>query len=259
MLREILAHKREELKSTGPSAPPAELMTRIAQLPSTRGFTRSLRGAKGMALIAEIKRRSPSKGVLANSVDVRATAGVYETGGAAAISVLTDQRFFEGSLGDLRKVQDAVSLPILRKDFIISDQQVYESRLAGADAILLIVAALTDSELQNLYRLARSVGLDVLVETHDEPEVERALRVGATVIGVNNRDLNTFDVSLEITERLAPLIVDSALCVAESGIKTAEDVERLRAVGVRALLVGETLMRAADPKAKMAELLGGRA
>jgi indole-3-glycerol phosphate synthase len=206
-------------------------------------------------VVAEIKRRSPSKGDLAPHLDPEATARAYAAGGAACISVLTDSFGFGGSIADLHAARDAVTVPVLRKDFTIDEVQVFETRAVGADAILLIVAALPDdSQLADLHALAVELGLGVLVETHDAAEVERALRAGARVVGVNARDLGTFDEDLGVGERLAAMIPPSVVAVAESAIRSAPDAARMGAVGFDAVLVGEMLVRSPDATAAVGEL-----
>lgn len=217
--------------------------------------------ASGTNVIAEIKRASPSKGPIAPDMVATDVAADYLAGGCAAISVLTDEQFFGGSLDDLHQVStlahgDAQPRPVLRKDFVIDAYQIYEARAAGADAILLIVAALDDDELSSLARTARNYGIDALVEVHDEDELRRALRVGPEIIGINNRDLRSFKVDLGTTERLAPLVPEGVVIVGESGIQTRADVERLEAAGVDAVLVGESLMRQPDRQAALRELMG---
>lgn len=223
----------------------------------------SLTGAlrkDGIGVIAEIKRASPSKGEIAPGINALDVAADYLQGGCAAISVLTDTKFFGGSLDDLHQVSqrahaDPQPRPVLRKDFVIDAYQIYEARAAGADAVLLIVAALDDSELRDLHRTARNYGIDVLVEVHDEDELRRALLINPDIIGINNRDLRTFQVDLATTERLAPLIPDGVLIVGESGIGTADDIARLRNAGVDAVLVGESLMRSPDRARALQELV----
>lgn len=207
-----------------------------------------------LAVIAEIKRRSPSKGPLDLDVDAAALATAYERGGASCLSVLTDEEFFGGSVVDLQTARTGTALPVLRKDFTISEHDVVDARSMGADAVLLIVAALDELELIALHQLARELGLDVLVEVHDEPELEVALEAGATMIGVNQRDLVTFEVDHERAERVARAIPDDVVKVAESGVRGADDARRLAAAGYHAVLVGETLVTAADPAAALAEL-----
>ena len=211
----------------------------------------------GINVIAEIKRASPSKGALRPGLDPVELARSYERGGAAALSVLTEEEFFKGSLEDLRAARGAVSLPILRKDFVIDEWQIYESALAGADAILLIAAALDDSALRSFRELAEDgLGLDALVEVHTAEELARAEAAGAKLIGVNNRDLRTFEVSLETSVELAALARGGALLVSESGLRDRRDLQRLRGQGFDGFLIGETFMRAADPGAALRALVG---
>jgi indole-3-glycerol phosphate synthase len=209
----------------------------------------------GINVIAEIKRASPSKGVINDSIDVAEVARAYERGGARAISVLTEEDYFKGSLGDLRTVRDSVSLPILQKDFIFDGFQIYEAAAAGADAILLIVAMLGDNELKHLYRVATDLRMDALVEVHDAGEMERAAALGADLIGVNNRNLHTFEVSLDISRGLIESSPDEALLVAESGLKTRDDLLEFNTMGFDGFLIGETLMRAGDPEAELGRLV----
>jgi indole-3-glycerol phosphate synthase len=225
-----------------------------AQADAPREFAAALR-RPGVSLIAEIKRASPSKGPLCPDLDPVALAGEYERGGASAISVLTDEHFFQGSLEDLRAVRQSVGLPVLRKDFTIDPYQVYQARAAGADAILLIVAALDDEALHLLHRLAAELGLAALVEVHSAAELVRALKVGPAIVGVNNRDLQTFEVSLDTTARLRPLVPAGVALVSESGVHSRSDVARLETLGVDAILVGEALVRAPDARDKIQELI----
>ena len=215
--------------------------------------------AEGSSVIAEVKRRSPSKGDLADITDPAALAQRYAAGGAAAISVLTEQRRFGGSLDDLRAVRAAVDTPLLRKDFIVTPYQLVEARAAGADLALLIVAALTDDQLEALYDEARGLGLTVLVEVHDEAETERAVALGAELIGVNARNLKTLAVDGDTFGRLAPLIPDDRVKVAESGIFGRDDVERFVSQGARAVLVGEALVKDGDPERAVRAMTGVRA
>ena len=232
------------------------LQRRALDAPPARDFTGALRRASGnIAVIGEIKRRSPSKGDLAPDLDPATNAKSYEAGGAAALSVLTDARFFGGRVDDLTAAREATSLPVLRKDFTIDEVQVYESRAIGADAMLLIVAAIPDdSLLGDLHALGRELGLSVLVEAHDAGEVDRAVRAGAELVGVNNRDLATFKEDLGVGESLAARIPASAVAVAESAVRTPADAQRLGAVGFDAVLVGEALVRADDPSALVRDL-----
>lgn len=219
-----------------------------------RGFGRALRGAAGLGVIAEVKRRSPSKGDLAPGLDPATLAGDYQAGGATCLSVLTDATWFGGSPEDLAAARAAVDLPVLRKDFTVCEADVCDARTMGADAVLLIAAALDDAELAALADLAAEVGLDALVEIHDEAELERALSVGATTIGVNQRDLVTFQVDSVRAERMAPLMPPEVIRVAESGVSDVAGAERLAQAGYHAVLVGESLVTAGDPRAGVAAL-----
>lgn len=251
VLDQILATKRDEVTMLRRPGVRDLLRREALDAPPTRGFGAALRAVDGrIAVIAEIKRRSPSKGDLAPDLDPGATANAYAAGGAAALSVLTDGVYFGGAVADLQAARAAVELPILRKDFTIDEVQVYEARAIGADAILLIVAALLDDGLlRDLHDLAIDLGLAVLVEAHDAPEVERALGVGATIVGVNARNLGTFAEDLGVSERLAAMLPSDIVGVAESAIRTADDAIRMGAVGYDAILAGEALVRAADPGA----------
>ncbi|MER3413068.1 MAG: indole-3-glycerol phosphate synthase TrpC [Armatimonadota bacterium] len=256
-LDQILADKCAEVEAAKRETPLDEVRRRAQSAPPVRSFREALlTGPHPVSLIAEVKRASPSKGTIRGDADPAELARAYERGGASCISVLTETRHFRGSPQDLVQVRDAVDLPILRKDFLFDDWQVYESRAMGADCILLIVAALTDDLLARLVDRAREVGLNVLVEVHTEEEVERAAGVAADLIGINNRDLSTFETSLETTERLAPLVPASALVVAESAIWSREDALRVARAGARAILVGEALMRAESAEQAVRELLG---
>ncbi len=230
------------------------LLDEARALAPARDFTGALRAEEGLAVIAEVKRRSPSKGDLHADLDPAVLADVYARGGATCLSVLTDAEFFGGSPADLREARDATGVPILRKDFTVSVADVCDARLMGADAVLLIVAALDDAELADLHGLAHELGLVALVETHDEAEVQRALAVGASLIGVNQRDLVTFEVDTDRAVRVAGAIPDAAVRVAESGIRGVEDAGRLADAGYHAVLVGETLVTAPDPAAAVAAL-----
>ena len=254
VLDRILDRKVEELASRRQRLPEAEMRARAADLHfAPRDMVEALRGAY-ISLIAEVKRASPSKGMLTRDFAPVMTAATYAQNNASAISVLTDEDFFLGSLAYLTAIRCAVDLPLLRKDFVIDAYQVYEGRAAGADAILLIVAALSDTQLADLYALTIELGMTALVEVHDEWEMERALRLGADLIGINNRDLKTFDVDLATTGRLAEMAEDDVVLVAESGIHTAADVRAMGRFGASAVLVGESLMKAADTVALTREL-----
>ena len=253
-LAEIIAHKREEVQRLEPLAD--ELRKRALERNEFRNFRQILFQTGVTTIIAEVKKASPSAGIISHSFDPVGQAREYERGGANALSVLTDEKFFQGQLAYLQDVRNQVDLPILRKDFTVSPLQVYESVVAGADAILLIVAALTDDELRKLYDLAQSVQLDVLVEVHDMREMDRALDIGADMIGINNRNLKTFEVDLKTTDELATEIPNDVLGISESGIKTTEDIKRCQEQGIFCFLIGETLMRTNDVPAKIKELRG---
>jgi indole-3-glycerol phosphate synthase len=259
ILEEIFAHKRLEVQAARRERPRSELEAALRGLPPALGFSDALRAGSGSAprLIAEVKHRSPSKGVLRPDFDPLALARAYAGNGAAAISVLTDEKYFGGSLDTLRGIARLdLGLPLLRKDFILDRYQLLEARLAGASAVLLIAAMLAPGQLRHLLAAAHGLGLEALVEAHDRQEVEKALEAGAALIGVNNRDLHTFTVSLETCLALRPLIPPEALMVAESGIHTLDDVARLAAAGVEAMLVGEALVTAPDAAAKVRDLTG---
>lgn len=254
-LAEIIT-KRKERVAAARVAAPQDLEKQVRNARASRPAHALLRtlSDEGVKVIAEFKRRSPSKGAIKADADPATVARLYERGGAAAISVLTEPDYFDGSLDDLRAVRKATALPILRKDFIVDEFQVYEAAAAEADALLLIVAALTDIELSNLRQITEDdLGMDVLVEVHTSDELRRAIDSGAKLIGVNNRNLATFEVSLETSIELARLAPDRIL-ISESGIETIDDIKRLRLAGYRGFLIGETLMRAADPAAMIAEL-----
>jgi len=259
ILEKILAAKREEILERQVTTPMSILEKRLAGAPRVRDFVSAIRRtADGpVRLIAEFKRASPSRGMIRADLTPADAARMYAAGGAAAMSVLTDERFFSGTLADLESARRAAELPVLRKDFILDRYQLLEARCAGADAVLLIAAALDERSLCALHAEATALGLGVLVEVHEESELPRALAAEPKAVGVNNRDLRSFSVDLETTLRLRPLIPPGAAMVSESGIRTREDVRRLRAAGVDAMLVGETLMRCADPGAAAAELLAG--
>ena len=258
ILDEIVDWKRHEIARIRDTRPLDDVRVAMARAAPALSLLAALRHP-GVTLIAEIKRASPSKGLLRPNLDPVALAQVYEANGARAISVLTDQRFFQGDLQDLTAVRHATSLPILRKDFILDRYQVYEARAAGADAVLLIVAALGDEDLQSLYQVIRELGMDALIEVHNADELERALRLEPCIIGVNNRNLHTFDVNLETTARLRSLVPADVVLVAESGVHSAADVRWLAGAGVDAVLVGEAIVTAADAGTKVRELATGGA
>lgn len=233
-----------------------DLAGQASALSSTRGFgERLVQGSReSLCVIAEIKRKSPSKGVLHANLDAAHIALLYEQGGASCLSVLTDEHFFGGSVDDLQIARASTSLPVIRKDFTVSEFDVLDARLMGADCVLLIAAALTDDELSRFHDLAVQIGLEVLVETHDEHELERALNVGATIVGVNQRDLITFEVDHARAERMASLIPPTVVRVAESGVRNADDARRLRDAGYDAVLVGESIVTSSDPVAAVRDL-----
>ena len=244
------------LKAASRSGTGRELAERCADLPPTRPFARAL--TPPVRLIAEVKRASPSKGVIRVDFDPVAIAKAYERGGAACLSVLTDETYFGGHLSYLAAIRAAVSLPLLRKDFVLDPVQIYEARLAGADAVLLIAASVpSPARLAELRHVAESLGMDALVEIHTQAELALAVESGATLVGVNNRDLHTFDVSLSVSARLIPLLPTGTVAVCESGIFTQDDVETARTHGAAAVLVGESLMRQTDVEAATRTLLGG--
>jgi indole-3-glycerol phosphate synthase len=230
-----------------------ELVAAASALPPTRGFKRALRGEQ-LSVISEIKRRSPSKGDLFPDLVAADLAATYERGGASCLSVLTDVGYFGGSVRDLQDARAACALPVLRKDFTVDARDVADARLMGADAVLLIVAALDDDELRRFHDLAGELGLDALVEVHDAAELDRAVAVGASLVGVNQRDLATFAVDRDLAAKLRPSMPDGAVTVAESGVRDAADAKALRAAGYDAVLVGESLVTSADPAAALAEL-----
>lgn len=252
ILARIVAHKHQELAERG-----AELRLLESQAEASasgrRGFRRALESSTP-AIISEIKKASPSKGLLSATFDPPLIAQMYERGGAAALSVLTDERFFQGSFADLQAARKAVRLPVLRKDFTVDPLHVLEAAARGADAILLIAAILETDAMRRLREQAEGYGLDVLVEVHDDGELDRALESGATIVGVNNRDLRTFQVHLDTSLRLAERMPKGILTVSESGIHSGDDVRLLRSAGYRAFLVGEHLMKSPDPAAALEAL-----
>ena len=259
VLDHICAEKRAYLAGIKAACPEAALVAALAEAPPVRPFAAALERqlAQGRpGLIAEIKKASPSAGVIRLDFDPAALARAYEAGGAACLSVLTDVPFFQGSDDDLRAARHAASLPVLRKDFILDPYQIIESRRIGADCVLLIMAALSDATARELAATAAELGLDVLAEAHDQEELERALLLGSRLIGINNRDLNTLDVDLGTTERLAPQVPPDRIVVAESGIHATHDLERLAGAGARCFLVGERLMREPDVATATRRLLG---
>lgn len=256
VLDQIVKKKRKEVKERRGTVPLENLREQVRSLPPTRDFKEAL-CQPGVGLIAELKKASPSAGVIREDFDPAQIAKIYEEGGAAAISVLTESKYFQGSLDYLKKAKDNVSIPVLRKDFIIDQYQVYESRAYGADAILLIVAVLGPEKLARLFGLAKSLGLDALVEVHNRRELNGAIEAEAEIIGINNRNLRSLEVDLSVTSQLAGFIPEGKVVVSESGISSERDVNFLcQTSRVDAILVGESLMRSDDIKGKMRKLLG---
>ena len=248
IISKILDRKRLEIANLKKRFSRSEIQARAEESPPPRDFVASLLHGKKPRVIAEIKRASPSKGIIAGHFDPVLTAREYQQNGAAAVSVLTDEQFFSGSLSHLQTARREIDLPVLRKDFLIDPFQVYESRMCGADTVLLIAAAMRDSnQLSDLLDISRSLGMEPLVEVHNESEVEMALNAQSAVIGINNRDLESFEVDLSVSERLAPIIGNSKVIVSESGITSSRDILILSEYGINAFLIGETLMRAPNP------------
>jgi indole-3-glycerol phosphate synthase len=257
MMEQLIAAAREGVEARRRDLPQADLEARLSVRGEDRPFNEAL-VRPGLSVIAEFKRRSPSAGqIAAGDVDLATQVQAYERGGAAALSVLTDETHFGGSLDDLRAARAACGLPIIRKDFIVDPYQLYEAAVNGADAVLLIVAALGDEALRSLRQEARSIDLDCLVEVHDDEELERALEAGAEVIGINNRNLDNMSVDIATTYELMPSVPAGKTVVAESGISSREELEELERVGVDAVLIGTSLMAGGDPEAKLRELAGG--
>ncbi|MCY4387678.1 MAG: indole-3-glycerol phosphate synthase TrpC [Desulfurellaceae bacterium] len=256
ILDDIVANKREELTFQKQQVSLGQLQDMPLFHSQPPGLFQALSTWNGRAIIAEVKKASPSKGVIRQDFNPLALARSYEASGAAAISVLTEKKFFQGSLDYLKQIRQQVALPLLRKDFVFDDYQVYEARAHGASAILLIVAILEDDQLQDLMHLAQTLKIDCLIEVHDEVECERALAHGVSLLGINNRDLRTFHTTIETSERLVQGLPSDVLVVSESGLSARHQLDQLEAQGVRAFLIGETFMAAPDPGAPLRSLLG---
>jgi indole-3-glycerol phosphate synthase len=256
ILDEIVAYKKKELLDTKRAVPFADQKRRAADAGPSRGFEKALTAGTGIRLIAEVKKASPSKGVIREDFDPVKIAGTYEGAGAACLSVLTEKNYFQGDLAYLGMIRKAVALPLLRKDFIIDEYQIFEARAAGADAVLLIAACLDKRQLEDFLGTAEGLGLDVLVESHTLKELDKSLIAGSRIVGINNRDLTSFTVSLQTTFDLLKDIPDDRIVVSESGIRSRDDVVKLENAGVDSILVGESLMREKDIGKKVKELLG---
>ncbi|MCU0651670.1 MAG: indole-3-glycerol phosphate synthase TrpC [Candidatus Omnitrophica bacterium] len=255
-LKEIIVKKQEKIILAKQQMPEEELKAKVQGLAVTRPFIEAINKPRQISLIAEIKRASPSCGVIREDFNPQAIAKIYEEAGAAAISVLTEEDYFLGSLNYLSEVKNTTGLPVLRKDFILEPYQVYESRLAGADAILLIADLLSKDKLVELMQIAETLGLDCLVEVHTEKELKKVLNLKVPLIGINNRDLHTLEVDFKITERLFPLVSKDKIIVVESGIKSRQDTLFFKILGVNALLIGEAFMRATDIRRQVEEIMG---
>jgi len=260
ILQQIFEHKKQEIAKAKNRLPESELRGEAFSYRERRPFFKRLEkpGAAGINVIAEIKRASPSKGIIRPDLDVIKYASDYELGGASALSVLTDSRYFKGSVEDLKKARKTTSLPVLRKDFLISSYQIYESSAMGADAVLLIVRILSRQQLKDYIDLCTKIGMDVLVETHSKEDIEAATSAGAKLIGINNRNLSSFETDVEISARLASLLTPDQVAVAESGIKSREDIEKLMDAGIRNFLIGESLVKTVDARAFLRVLLGAK-
>jgi len=255
ILSRIIEEKRRSLEEAKRIKPQEELIREVKNLCVRSTFKKNISRPHHVNLIAEIKKASPSKGILRGDFNLLKIALTYQANGASAISVLTDERFFEGKLEYVRKIKESISLPVLRKDFVIDEYQIYESVAAGADAVLLIAELLSDDEMVKLYNVAASFGLDVMIEAHNEEDVAKALKTEAGIIGINNRDLHTFKTDLGVTQRLIRHIPQNKIKVSESGIKSYEDVMFLKSLGVNAVLIGEAFMESDDIAAKIREIM----
>ncbi len=243
ILDEIIEHKRSEVAAARARIPFAEILAKLGQAAPVRGFLKALQAANRPGLIAEVKKASPSAGIIRPDFSPVEIACTYQASGATCLSVLTDEKYFQGHLDFLRAIRQAVEIPVMRKEFIIDRYQIAEARVAGADCVLLIAECLPDDELQDLYNYAHELGMDVLIELYDRENVDRVLATGTKLMGINNRDLRSFHTSLDHTFHLKKLIPSDVLLVSESGIRSHEDILRLKEAGVGAVLVGETLMK----------------
>ncbi|MFC1658249.1 indole-3-glycerol phosphate synthase TrpC [Candidatus Omnitrophota bacterium] len=255
-LKDIIAKKKERLRQAKEHLPEEVLKTKIENLPPARSLTKAINRPRSISLIAEIKRQSPSKGVIRQDFNPREIALAYQDCGVGAISVLTEEDYFAGSIAYINEVKNAVKLPVLRKDFIFEEYQVYESRFFGADAILLIAELLSKERLSQLIKLAQGLGLECLVEAHTEKELKKALSLKTDLIGINNRDLHTLEVDPKTTEKLFLFIPKDKVVVVESGMKSYQDILFLKILGVSAVLIGEAFMQAVDIRAKVREVMG---
>ncbi len=253
ILHKILAHKQKEIAEQRQKEPVSELCSQLENIRNTRSLADALTASSEVAVIAEIKKGSPSAGIIRENFNPEEIAQQYASNGADALSILTDEHFFQGRLGFIKEIHANVNIPVLRKDFIIDDYQIIAARAAGADAILLIVAALTPDKLHNLLSVTYDLHMQAIVEVHNENEMQRALQANAQIIGINNRNLETFSTDLGVTEKLAPLVSPGVVLVGESGVMNAEDVQRMAAAGVDAVLVGSHFMRQPDPGVALAE------
>ena len=253
VLQSIIEGVLEDVKRR--EVPLSQLRDRLSEAPSLRGALAALEAA-GTQVISEVKRSSPSKGALAEIPSPAKLAQSYEKGGAAVVSVLTEERRFKGSITDFNEVRSAIEIPLLRKDFIVTEFQVLESRIMGADLLLLIVAGLSQSQYSDFYQMSSELGMDILVEVHNHEELERALDLNPKIVGVNSRNLKTLDLDFRVFDELLPLIPEGILKVAESGISTRDEVEHIEALGGKAILVGETLVKSGDPEHAIGRLLG---
>jgi len=255
LLSKIINEKRKQVEAARIRMPESKLKELASKIYLKSSFKRNIARAHHINLIAELKKASPTRGIIRGDFNPIKIALTYQANGASALSVLTDERFFEGSLDTLKELKGKVTLPLLRKDFIIDEYQIYESLYYGADAILLIANILREDELTNFYKLSKELGMDVLVEVHSEEDLEKALKSGASIIGINNRDLTNFRVDITTTQRLIRLIPDNRIKVSESGIKTYEDVMFLKSLGINAVLIGEAFMEADDIGSKVREIM----